>query len=169
MGRRSISRTPRCSTWSTTFPSRPSGRRYQRAVEKGLIALCKATHGRALVLFTSNVQLRTTARAIAEPLSSPGIRVLEQSEGASRQALLERFRTSEGAVLLGTRSFWEGVDVPGEALSVLVIVRLPFDVPSDPIIAARSETYELALRRVLAAGGRPALPPGLRTPDPHPI
>jgi DNA polymerase-3 subunit epsilon/ATP-dependent DNA helicase DinG len=68
--------------------------------------------------------------------------VYEQGEGASRHALLETFRTSDQAVLLGTRSFWEGVDVPGEALSVLVIVRLPFDVPSDPIIAARSETYE---------------------------
>ena len=115
---------------------------YQRAVEKGLIGLCRATHGRTLVLFTSNEQLRVTARAIDEPLATAGIQVLEQSEGASRQALLERFRTSEGAVLLGTRSFWEGVDVPGEALSVLAIVRLPFDVPSDPIIAARAETFE---------------------------
>ena len=119
-----------------------AGQSYQRAVEKGLIGLCKATHGRALVLFTSNVQLRTTAKAIAETLAADGIQVLEQSEGASRQALLERFRTSEGAVLLGTRSFWEGVDVPGEALSALAIVRLPFDVPSDPIIAARSETFD---------------------------
>lgn len=115
---------------------------YQRAVEKGLIGLCRATHGRTLVLFTSNEQLRVTARAIDEPLGAHGIQVLEQSEGASRQALLERFRTTEGAVLLGTRSFWEGVDVPGEALSVLAIVRLPFDVPTDPIIAARSETFE---------------------------
>jgi ATP-dependent DNA helicase DinG len=121
----------------------PSDRQaYQRAVEKGLIGLCRATHGRTLVLFTSNEQLRATARAIDEPLGVHGIQVLEQSEGASRQALLERFRTTEGAVLLGTRSFWEGVDVPGEALSVLAIVRLPFDVPTDPIIAARSETYE---------------------------
>jgi DNA polymerase-3 subunit epsilon/ATP-dependent DNA helicase DinG len=68
--------------------------------------------------------------------------VYEQSSGASRHALLEGFRSSESAVLLGTRSFWEGVDVPGEALSVLAIVRLPFDVPSDPIVAARAETYE---------------------------
>ena len=52
------------------------------------------------------------------------------------------FKTTERAVLLGTRAFWEGVDVPGEALSVLVIVKLPFDVPSDPIVAARSETFE---------------------------
>jgi DNA polymerase-3 subunit epsilon/ATP-dependent DNA helicase DinG len=69
--------------------------------------------------------------------------VLAQTSGASRHSLLETFKSTEKAVLLGTRSFWEGVDVPGEALSVLAIARLPFDVPSDPIIAARSETYEL--------------------------
>ena len=56
--------------------------------------------------------------------------------------LLETFKNSERAVLLGTRAFWEGVDVPGEALSVLAIVKLPFDVPSDPIVAARSETFD---------------------------
>jgi DNA polymerase-3 subunit epsilon/ATP-dependent DNA helicase DinG len=56
--------------------------------------------------------------------------------------LLDNFKASEGGVLLGTKSFWEGVDVPGDALSALVITRLPFDVPDDPIIAARSETFE---------------------------
>jgi DNA polymerase-3 subunit epsilon/ATP-dependent DNA helicase DinG len=68
--------------------------------------------------------------------------VYEQGEGASPHALLETFRSADKAVLLGTRAFWEGVDVPGEALSVLVIVKLPFDVPTDPIVAARSETFE---------------------------
>lgn len=115
---------------------------YQRAVESGLLRLMKATGGRGLVLFTSNQQLQATARAISEPLAKAGIQVFEQSRGASRHALLEGFRTSDNAVLFGTRSFWEGVDVPGPALSVLAIVRLPFDVPSDPIVAARSETYE---------------------------
>ncbi|MEK6588737.1 MAG: helicase C-terminal domain-containing protein [Chloroflexota bacterium] len=115
---------------------------YQAALEKGLIGLCRATGGRALVLFTSNEQLLTTARAISGPLGTEGIVVLEQTAGASRHALLESFKTTEQAVLLGTRSFWEGVDVPGEALSVLAFARLPFDVPSDPIIAARAETYE---------------------------
>jgi DNA polymerase-3 subunit epsilon/ATP-dependent DNA helicase DinG len=95
-----------------------------------------------LVLFTSNNQLRRTAQAIAEPLSQDGIHTFAQGAGISRHALLENFRTTDQAVLLGTRSFWEGVDVPGEALSVLVIVRLPFSVPSDPIVAARSETYD---------------------------
>lgn len=115
---------------------------YQHAVERGLLRLCKATRGRTLALFTSYDQLRRTSKAISEPLAAEGILVFEQGEGASPHSLLESFRTTEQAVLLGTRSFWEGVDVPGEALSVLAIIRLPFDVPSDPIVAARSETYE---------------------------
>jgi ATP-dependent DNA helicase DinG len=115
---------------------------HQRAVEQGLIHLCRATGGRALVLFTSYDQLRRTSNAIAPVLAKDDIVVYEQGEGASPHTLLENFRTSERAVLLGTRAFWEGVDVPGEALSVLVIVKLPFSVPSDPIVAARSETFE---------------------------
>jgi DNA polymerase-3 subunit epsilon/ATP-dependent DNA helicase DinG len=75
-------------------------------------------------------------------LNEAGIELFEQGDGASANTLLENFRESKKAVLLGTRSFWEGVDIPGEALSVLVIVKLPFDVPSEPIIAARSETFE---------------------------
>ncbi|HID89960.1 MAG TPA: DNA polymerase III subunit epsilon, partial [Anaerolineae bacterium] len=65
-----------------------------------------------------------------------------QGEGLSRNQLLENFRTTDRAVLLGTRSFWEGVDVPGEALSCLAIAKLPFNVPNDPIFAARAETFE---------------------------
>jgi len=120
----------------------PNDRAYQAALQRGLISLCLATGGRTLALFTSNIQLMSTARAISGPLSNHDIAVLEQSEGASRHALLENFRSAERAVLLGSRSFWEGVDIPGDALSVLAIARLPFDVPNDPIIAARAETYE---------------------------
>jgi predicted DnaQ family exonuclease/DinG family helicase len=121
----------------------PSDRNgHQRAVETGLIQLCRATGGRTLVLFTSYEQLRRTSQAISTVLARDDIIVYEQGEGASPHSLLETFRSSDRAVLLGTRAFWEGVDVPGEALSVLVIVKLPFDVPSDPIIAARSETFE---------------------------
>lgn len=120
---------------------------YQHALENGLLELFKATGGRALALFTSYAHLQRTAQALAEPLSTAGIYLYEQSSGSSRHTLLEGFRSSERAVLLGTRSFWEGVDVPGEALSVLTIVRLPFDVPSDPIIAARAETYEDPFRQ----------------------
>jgi DNA polymerase-3 subunit epsilon/ATP-dependent DNA helicase DinG len=124
------------------IPEPAQRKEYQRAVQDTLISLCRETHGRALVLFTSNDQLRRTARAISDPLTADGIQVFEQSAGASRHALLESFRSTKGAVLLGTRSFWEGVDVPGEALSVLAIARLPFHVPTDPIVAARSETYD---------------------------
>jgi len=121
----------------------PSDRQgHQRAVESAIIRLCKATGGRALVLFTSYDQLRKTSRAIAPILGRDDIVIYEQGEGASPHSLLESFRTSERAVLLGTRAFWEGVDVPGDALSILVIVKLPFAVPSDPIVAARSETFE---------------------------
>jgi DNA polymerase-3 subunit epsilon/ATP-dependent DNA helicase DinG len=115
---------------------------HQRALESGLINLCQATGGRTLVLFTAYNQLRETAQAITPILAKAGIAVFEQGQGASRHALLETFRSTEQAVLLGTRAFWEGVDVPGEALSVLVIAKLPFDVPSDPIVAARAETFD---------------------------
>jgi DNA polymerase-3 subunit epsilon/ATP-dependent DNA helicase DinG len=115
---------------------------HQRAIDQGVLRLCQATGGRALVLFTSYEQLKRTSQAIGPLLARDDIRVYEQGEGASASTLLENFRTDGRAVLLGTRAFWEGVDVPGEALQVLVIVKLPFDVPSDPIIAARSETFD---------------------------
>ncbi|MEK7310331.1 MAG: helicase C-terminal domain-containing protein [Chloroflexota bacterium] len=115
---------------------------HQRGLENGLINLCKATRGRAMALFTSHAQMKQTAQAIRGPLERAGIIVYDQTDGSSRHQLLESFRGAEQAVLLGTRSFWEGVDVQGEALSALVIAKLPFDVPSDPIIAARSETFE---------------------------
>ncbi|HLE74126.1 MAG TPA: exonuclease domain-containing protein, partial [Anaerolineales bacterium] len=79
---------------------------YQHAVEGGLIQLCKATGGRTLALFTSYEQLRRTSQAIAGPLAEAGIQVYEQGEGASPHTLLESFKASEGAVLLGTRAFW---------------------------------------------------------------
>ena len=115
---------------------------HQRAIEAGLIRLCKATGGRTLVLFTSYEQLKRTSQSISPILAKDDILVYEQGEGASPHTLLETFRSTERAVLLGTRAFWEGVDVPGEALSVLVIAKLPFDVPSDPIVAARAETFD---------------------------
>lgn len=107
-----------------------------------MIRLSKATGGRLLALFTSYAQLRRTSTAITPPLAEAGIIVYEQGEGASPNTLLETFREADKAVLLGTRSFWEGVDIPGEALSVLVLVKLPFDVPTEPIVAARAETYD---------------------------
>lgn len=115
---------------------------YQRSMESSLVRLAKATNGRMLVLFTSYAQLKKTSQNIAAGMADAGIQIYEQGVGASANALLENFRGADKAVLLGTRAFWEGVDIPGEALSVLAITKLPFDVPSDPIIAARSETFE---------------------------
>lgn len=115
---------------------------HQRAVEQGLIKLCRETGGRTLALFTSYAQLQRTSQAISGPLGDQGIVVYEQGQGASPHSLLESFKTTDQAVLLGTRAFWEGVDVPGDALSVLAIIKLPFSVPSDPIVAARSETFD---------------------------
>jgi len=120
----------------------PNAPGYPQAVDRSLIALAKSTGGRMLVLFTSYAALKKTSAAITGPLAQEDIFVFEQGEGASPNALLESFRSTERAVLLGTRAFWEGVDVPGDSLSVVVITKLPFDVPTDPLIAARSELYE---------------------------
>jgi len=120
----------------------PNAQGYQQALDRAIVSTAKATGGRMLVLFTSYAALKKTAQAITGPLAREDIFVFEQGEGASPNALLESFKTTDRAVLLGTRSFWEGVDVPGDSLSVVVITKLPFDVPSDPIISARSELYE---------------------------
>jgi ATP-dependent DNA helicase DinG len=126
----------------TTDVPEPGQNGHQGQVEQALIHLCIAMGGRTLVLFTAYNQLRTTARVLASALRPHGINVYEQGSGASRRQLLDNFKQAERAVLLGTRSFWEGVDVPGEALSCLAIIRLPFAVPTDPIFAARSEQFE---------------------------
>jgi len=120
----------------------PNAPNYQQVLDRTLIATAKATGGRMLVLFTSYAALKKTSQAITSALAREDIAVFEQNEGASPNALLESFKSAERAVLLGTRSFWEGVDVQGDALSIVVITKLPFAVPSDPIIAARSELYE---------------------------
>ena len=119
---------------------------HQRAVEDVIRSVSLALGGRTMALFTSYAQLRTTARAIAPTLADQEIIVYEQGDGMSRHQLLESFKNSPRAVLLGTRSFWEGVDIPGDSLSCLILVRLPFSVPTDPIVAARSETFEDAFR-----------------------
>ncbi len=120
----------------------PATTGYQRRLEEALVDLCKASQGRALVLFTSHSAVRATYRAIQRPLEAAGIAVLGHNIDGSRRQLLERFRNNPRTVLLGTSSFWEGIDVVGEALSVLVIAKLPFSVPTDPVFAARSEGFE---------------------------
>jgi len=115
---------------------------YQRSVEKVLTDLARATRGRTIVLFTSYSQLRATYAAMGRPLGDEGIAVLGQGIDGSRHNMLNDLKTNHETVILGTRSYWEGVDVVGEALSCLVIARLPFPVPNDPIFAARSETFD---------------------------
>lgn len=120
----------------------PGQPQYQNIVSKATADLCLATEGRALILFTSHSQLRATYRAITRPLEEANIVVYGQGLDGSRRQLLERFKGNPRSVLLGTRSFWEGIDVVGPALSCLVIVRLPFSVPTDPVFAARSRSFE---------------------------
>ena len=119
----------------------PNDSRYQAAVEQALVATATACQGRTLALFTSYQQVRTTADAIRTPLERLGITVLQHGQ-SGRSRLLREFRAAEQAVLLGTRSFWEGVDLPGDEVRCLLIARLPFAVPSDPMVAARSAEFE---------------------------
>jgi DNA polymerase-3 subunit epsilon/ATP-dependent DNA helicase DinG len=120
----------------------PNQNGYQQILDKTILQTAKTTGGRMLVLFTSYAALKKTSQAITGPLAREDIYVYEQGDGASPNALLESFKATDRAVLLGTKSFWEGVDVPGDSLSVVFITKLPFDVPTDPLIAARSEIYE---------------------------
>jgi ATP-dependent DNA helicase DinG len=120
----------------------PTASGYQTAVEQALIGLARALGGRTLALFTAYAQLRRTVQAIVPALTEAGVVVLSQGSGGSRHQLLETFKNSERTILMGTRSFWEGVDVVGPALSALVLVRLPFAVPNDPVVAARAETFD---------------------------
>ncbi len=120
----------------------PGQQGYQKAVEQGLEELLQATRGRALVLFTSHSQLQSTYRALQRKLEENDILLLAQGLDGSRRQVLDTFKSQERMALFGTKSFWEGVDVVGEALSCLAMTRLPFNVPSDPIFAARSETFD---------------------------
>jgi Rad3-related DNA helicase/DNA polymerase III epsilon subunit-like protein len=115
---------------------------HQHRLVDTLVELIGTLGGRTLVLFTSHGQLRQTHEALRAPLEAQRVVLLGQNIDGSRARLLETFRAGPRAVLLGTTSFWEGVDVPGEALSCLVIARLPFAVPTEPVFAARSELFD---------------------------
>ena len=102
--------------------------------------VARALNGRTLVLFTSHAAMRGVGAQLAG-LEDSGIAVLTQGVDGSRRAILERFAAG-GSVLLGTQSFWEGVDLPGDQLRCVVIAKLPFPVPDDPLIQGRSERYD---------------------------
>ncbi|MDA8146955.1 MAG: exonuclease domain-containing protein [Thermaerobacter sp.] len=104
-----------------------------------LAALLEVTRGRTLALFTSHQALRQVYARLQPVSSRLGLRLLGQGLDGSRSRLVEEFRAGGGTVLLGSASFWEGVDVPGEELSCVVLVRLPFQPPSHPVAQARCE------------------------------
>jgi len=106
--------------------------------------LAIAAGGRAMVLYTSYAALEASARLMRPMLAPENIELLQQGQDGSREALLERLKENGRSVLLGTASFWEGVDVRGEALSLLVIAKLPFAVFTDPIVQGRCELLEAA-------------------------
>ncbi len=115
---------------------------YQHAVAQATVDLCRATEGHALALFTSHAALRAAYGAVQAPLEDEGILVMGQGIDGGPKKLLARFRENPRSLLMGTAAFWEGIDVVGPALSVLIIVRLPFGVPTDPIAAARAEQFD---------------------------
>lgn len=118
----------------------PGEERFLEDAAQVVAGIARALAGRTLVLFTSHASLRDLAARVAS-LESEGLAVLTQGVDGSRRALLERF-TQGRAVLLGTQSFWEGVDLPGDVLRCVVIARLPFSVPDDPLVQGRAERYE---------------------------
>ncbi|MBN9015687.1 MAG: hypothetical protein J0H25_22240, partial [Rhizobiales bacterium] len=115
---------------------------YTHAVNEALVGLGSALHGRTLVLFTSYSAMRSAYSALKPGMSAAGVEVLAQRIDGNPASLIDRFRSSDGAMLLGVATFWEGIDVVGPALSALVIAKLPFSVPSEPVFAARGELFE---------------------------
>lgn len=130
--------------WLPEHLPQPRDPGYLGAVLEETLPLLRASRGRAFLLFTSHRALREVAERLADRVSYP---LFVQGE-QPRSVLLEQFRASGDGVLLGTASFWEGVDVIGEALVLVVIDKLPFAAPDDPVVQARSDV----LRR---AGGNP--------------
>ena len=114
---------------------------YAEAISELIRDAVKASNGNALILFTSYTLLETVYRKIHEELEDEGILTLKQG-AFPRARLLDKFRIEDNSVLFATDSFWEGVDVPGDALKLVIITRLPFRVPTEPIIEARVEYME---------------------------
>ena len=117
-------------------------RSYVTELASLLCQLGAALGGRTLALFTSYDMLHQCARLAGPALEAAGIRLLVQGESGSRDLILRTFRKRERHVLLGTHSFWEGIDVVGDALSCVILARLPFASPGDPVLGARCEQLE---------------------------
>jgi ATP-dependent DNA helicase DinG len=122
----------------------PRAQGFAQAAGREVVEILRRTFGRAFVLFTSYAVLREVHAIAARALDYP---LLVQGS-APRSALLAQFKSTPNAVLLATASFWQGVDVPGEALSCVIVDKLPFASPSDPVVAARIEA-------IAARGGEP--------------
>jgi ATP-dependent DNA helicase DinG len=119
----------------------PQSPRFETAIEGIVLEVLRLTGGRAFVLFTSHQSLKRVHAALAGPLADAHITALIQGE-MPRHRLLETFRSSQRAALFATSSFWEGVDVQGSALECVILVKLPFRVPTTPILEARTERLE---------------------------
>jgi ATP-dependent DNA helicase DinG len=126
----------------------PNSPRFTDATAEMILEVFTETRGRGLALFTSYAMMRKAAAVLRPRLAALGIPMYVQGQDGSRQVLLEQFGREVNSVLLGTSSFWEGIDVKGDALSALVVVKIPFDVPTDPIVKARCD-------RIQAEGGVP--------------
>ena len=119
----------------------PNANGYVAAVADALAQLGQRLQGRTLALFTSHSSLRAVAQRLRPMLEPHGIPVMAQGVDGSAPYLMSAFADEPGSVLLGTASFWEGIDLPSGVLKALVITRLPFQVPSDPIVQSRSGQY----------------------------
>lgn len=127
----------------------PNSPTYEPSAHKVIQDLLAVTRGGTFLLFTAYGALNRAFAALEAPLGQAGLTVLKQGE-ESRHLLLQRFKQEPASVLFATDSFWEGVDVPGDALRCVVIARLPFKVPSEPIEEARVEAIRMR-------GGNPFL------------